>query len=240
MTLPTATLSPLHRPDGSASYSASGYTIVGAVNGPLEVMRRDELPEEATLEVNIRPSAGVGTPKERHLETLLHTLLRRVLLVHSFPRTLIQLTLQVTHTPEPGPLRYALNPHSVLPVLPVLLQTALLTLIAASLPLATTYTTTTVAVLRDGTLVVPTEGTDLGGAKSLHVFVFAADGGLMLVESEGGFDVEEWAEAKDVAQQWCVRPEGDMEVEGAGQGRVWLEHVVRKKVERESRWRVAA
>jgi exosome complex component RRP46 len=52
---------PLHQADGSATYSAHEYTVVGAVNGPLEVQRRDELPEEAAIEVNIRPAIGVGS-----------------------------------------------------------------------------------------------------------------------------------------------------------------------------------
>lgn len=35
--------------------------MIGAVNGPIEVQRRDELPEEAAIEVNIRPAVGVGS-----------------------------------------------------------------------------------------------------------------------------------------------------------------------------------
>jgi exosome complex component RRP46 len=55
-----ADFDPLYRADGSAQYSAAGYSIVGSINGPIEVQRRDELPEEAAIEVNIRPAAGVG------------------------------------------------------------------------------------------------------------------------------------------------------------------------------------
>ena len=55
-----ATLSPLHRADGSAKYSQIGYSVIAAVNGPIEVQRRDELPEEAAVDVAIRPAAGVG------------------------------------------------------------------------------------------------------------------------------------------------------------------------------------
>jgi hypothetical protein len=58
---PDALLSHLHRADGSATYSQNGYTIIGAVNGPIEVLRKDELPSEATVEVNIRPAVGVGS-----------------------------------------------------------------------------------------------------------------------------------------------------------------------------------
>lgn len=59
---PTAILSHLHRADGSATFSQNGYTVIGAVNGPLEVQRRDELPEEAVVDVIVRPAAGVGGP----------------------------------------------------------------------------------------------------------------------------------------------------------------------------------
>lgn len=57
---PTVLLSHLHRTDGSATFSQNGYTVIGAVNGPIEVQRRDELPEEAAIDVIVRPAAGVG------------------------------------------------------------------------------------------------------------------------------------------------------------------------------------
>jgi exosome complex component RRP46 len=53
-------LNTLDGPDGSATYNSNGYTVIAAVNGPIEVSRRDEMPEEATLEVNVRPAIGVG------------------------------------------------------------------------------------------------------------------------------------------------------------------------------------
>jgi len=62
---PKASLSHLHRTDGSATFSENGYTVVCAVNGPLEVGRRDELPEEAAIDVIVRPAAGVGSMYHR-------------------------------------------------------------------------------------------------------------------------------------------------------------------------------
>ena len=53
-------LSLLHRADGSATCSQNGYSVIAAVNGPMDVQRRDELPEEATVDVAVRPAAGVG------------------------------------------------------------------------------------------------------------------------------------------------------------------------------------
>ena len=53
-------LSPLSRADGSAQYSYNGYSILSAVNGPMEAQRREELPEEAVVDVTIRPATGVA------------------------------------------------------------------------------------------------------------------------------------------------------------------------------------
>jgi hypothetical protein len=96
---PSAILSHLHSTDGSATFSQNGYTIIGAVNGPIEVQRRDELPEEAAIDVIVRPAAGVGTTRERHLESIIERTLRQIVLISNFPRTLIQVTLQVASTP---------------------------------------------------------------------------------------------------------------------------------------------
>ena len=39
----------LLRADGSADFSSKLFTVLAAVNGPVEVQRRDELPEEAAV-----------------------------------------------------------------------------------------------------------------------------------------------------------------------------------------------
>lgn len=98
-TEPVALLSHLHKTDGSATFSQNGYTIIGAVNGPIEVQRRDELPEEAAIEVIVRPAAGVGSTREKQLESIIEKTLRQIILINNFPRTLIQVTLQVTSSP---------------------------------------------------------------------------------------------------------------------------------------------
>jgi exosome complex component RRP46 len=111
-TEPSAILSHLYRTDGSATFTQNGYTIIGAVNGPIEVQRRDELPEEAAIDVIVRPAAGVGTTRERHLESILERTLRPIVLVQNFPRTLIQVTLQVTDTPGDDSVTSKVNQSS--------------------------------------------------------------------------------------------------------------------------------
>ena len=54
-------LSSLNRADGSASCSRNGYSVVCAINGPVEVQRREEMPEEAVVDVVIRPAYGIGS-----------------------------------------------------------------------------------------------------------------------------------------------------------------------------------
>ena len=97
----TASLSNLSRPDGSASYKCptTGYDVLGAVNAPVELpARRDALkPEEATVEVFVKPgnaTAGVG---ERYVEGILRSVLGKVILgrERGFPRRGIVITLAI-------------------------------------------------------------------------------------------------------------------------------------------------
>ncbi|KAF2104433.1 hypothetical protein NA57DRAFT_70638 [Rhizodiscina lignyota] len=252
MAVPEATLSHLNRADGSATYSSNGYTVVGAVNGPIEVQRRDELPEEAAIEVNIRPAVGVGSTKERYLESILQSTLRRIILTHTFPRTLIQLTLQVVNTPAPFDCPFTSSP---LPLLPALLETAMLALLSASLPLASTYTSVGLALAMpspvkkkaslSATAIMPIDDKALEQASSIHVFAFTADGDLLVAESEGLFAPEYWEHAYDRALELCIgskdgRAEGEMVVEGEPEDRnesQWLRSVMQEKAEQEQRWK---
>lgn len=62
---PSAELGILKGADGSASFSSNGISVLASVNGPLEVQRRDEIPDEAAIEVVVRPAAGVGSKVSR-------------------------------------------------------------------------------------------------------------------------------------------------------------------------------
>ncbi|KAF2809050.1 uncharacterized protein BDZ99DRAFT_477528 [Mytilinidion resinicola] len=242
---PQALLSPLHQADGSATYSANGYSVIGAVNGPVEVSRRDELPEEAAIEVIVRPAAGVGSPRERHLESLLRTTLQHIILTRAHPRTLIQLTLQITSLPdeESAGDGSALS-YSSLPLLPPLLTTALLALLSASIPLSTTLAAALVAISATGKIKCAPTAAEMvragPGVSSLHVFAFSAGRALVLAESEGDFEFGAWEEACAVAEEACCERVAGMEVDGeAGNGQAFLRGVVEGKVGREMRWRMA-
>jgi hypothetical protein len=98
---PNASLSPLSRSDGSATYNcpATGVQILGSVTGPVELPgRRDaQRPEDATLEVLVKPGTAQSAVGERHAEGILRTLLSRVVLGREkgFPRRGVVITLVI-------------------------------------------------------------------------------------------------------------------------------------------------
>lgn len=256
MISPSAQLDSLPKADGSATYSYNGYTIVGSVNGPIEVQRRDELPEEATLEIHIRPAIGIGGVRERHLESLLHATLGAIILTQTHPRTLIQITLQITAAPtETTCTSQAPHYTSYLSPLPALLQTALLAILSASIPLSATCTSTILAVGQAKDLIVDPSPAELRRATSVHVLTFSSNGELLLAQSEGEFDWDTWEAVYGDAERICwgsgkdetdaggdVRMRNGDEVEDhEGESRAGLggalRDVVREKVLRDLRWR---
>lgn len=264
---PSTTLTTLHNADGSSTVSLHNYTVTASVNGPIEVQRRDELPEEAALEINIRPASGVHSPREAHLETLVHSTLRSVILVERFPRTLIQVTLQVLAEPEEGRgWKYIPREAGGLMVLPALLQAGLMAVMDAGVPLETGYRSVlVVGVVRpsvpdsaslkeieergdrvvDVTFLSPSAEYDLSRMLSLHVFSFATDGKMLFCESGGSFSFETWERAREVAEKACsvARAKGvdPMAVDGGNGGEQDdILKAVTEKVMKENRWRMAS
>lgn len=239
----TTTLAALHRADGSASYTHGGYTILSAVNGPIEVQRRDEIPDEAAIEVNVRPAVGVGGPRERHIETLLHAALRTVILTHQYPRSLIQITLQILSTPEDS------SPQSTshISFLAPLLNAAVPALLHAGVPMSHVPVAGTCCVSRDGEVETHPSPRAIAQAKSVHVFAFTSPGERMLMaESEGEFSKEEWRSAGEVVRKACLgsneggRGENGMVVDSSAQQQSVLDHVrraVEVKVAGDEKWR---
>ncbi|KAH7417340.1 hypothetical protein BKA64DRAFT_702115 [Cadophora sp. MPI-SDFR-AT-0126] len=266
---PTAILSHVHRTDGSATFSQNGYTVIGAVNGPLEIQRRDELPEEAAIDLIVRPAAGVGGlepssehicliaviltlrvlgTRERHLESILQSTLRQIVLIHNFPRTLIQITLQITSIPEIDTAGSKLTQAgSNLPILPTLLQTAVLALLSASIPLSMSLTSTFLALASDGShrrVIVNPTLLESQAASSVHVMAFTSHGDLVVAESEGDFTLKDWEALHDAAKEICCddsSTSGDMGDEGMGEKNesllMFVKSTLEDKIERDLHWK---
>ncbi|KAI1336816.1 hypothetical protein F5Y15DRAFT_195730 [Xylariaceae sp. FL0016] len=183
-TEPEALLSHLRKADGSATFSYAGYTVIGAVNGPIEIQRRDELPEEAAVDVIVRPAAGVGGTRERHLETILHDALRQIILVNNFPRTLIQIILQVTVAPQ--------NEYANTKVVQANL--------VGKQALCEEYI---MPEGKDRNIISNPTAREITQCQSYHVFAFTSHNELLLAESEGSFNMKEWDDVYATAQHQC-------------------------------------
>lgn len=86
------------------------------------------------------------------------------------------------------------------------MQTAVLALLSACVPMATTAAAAVVAVVSEGSaprLVVDPSPRELQTADSAHVFAFTAHGQLLLAESQGDFAMAEWEDAHAAAKKIC-------------------------------------
>ncbi|KAK4160945.1 exosome complex component RRP46 [Cladorrhinum sp. PSN259] len=204
---PEAALGVLPRADGSAKYSHAGYTVTASVNGPIEAQRKDENPYQAHVDVVVRPAAGVGGTRERHLESILQSSLAHIILVKNFPRSLIQIVLQVEDTPENDYVNTKLVQGNLnFAIMPALFQTAVLALLSAGVPMKATAAATAVAVvLQDGVkkTVIDPSPREIEIAQSVHVLAFTSHDELLLAESEGDFTVKEWDDVYVAAKKVC-------------------------------------
>ncbi|KAL4778486.1 hypothetical protein BJX76DRAFT_362688 [Aspergillus varians] len=200
---PIAALHPLDRADGSASYKcpSTGSNILGSVNAPIELPgRRDTLkPEEATIEVFVKPGTAAGGVGERYVEGILRGTLGRLILGREkgYPRRGVVLTLAIVGGDIVG------RGESYLPLLPALLHTATLALLSASVPLSVTLSATVLAVNSSREIIREPSTKDAAGFSSLHVLAFTSKGHLLLNESEGTFDFDTWEEVYERALAIC-------------------------------------
>lgn len=227
---------PLQRADGSASYSDDLYTILAGVNGPIEVQRRDELYEEAAIEVNLRAASGVGGPRERWLESTVTSVIRSVLLVHLHPRTLIQVTLQVTKQPVDLRLKSGARDISVLPAL---VNASFLALVDGGLPLETSMSSVLGVVSAAGEITLRPTEKELALCRGIHALAYSGRGELLLTESSGGIELEAWEEIVEAAQHACQASLASLgeDDEMAGEDAAYLRNELVERAKLGGEWR---
>ncbi|KAK5115363.1 hypothetical protein LTR62_001563 [Meristemomyces frigidus] len=229
---------PLHRADGSATYSNNLYSVLAAANGPVEVQRRDELPEEAAIEVNVRPLSGIGGPRERWLESVLAAVLKSILLVHMHPRTLVQVTLQITKAPT---VRVGGTVNDV-SLLPSLVNAAFLAVVDAGLPLDSTVTAILLSASSTGEVLEQQSEKQLASSKRVHAFAYNHRAEMLLNESAGDFTWSEWEEVADKAEKMCSRAmvpmTGDEQMaNGTAESSPWLRLELEQRAQAAVAWR---
>ena len=129
-------------------------------------------------------------------------------------------------------------------MLPALLNVACLALLSASIPLNVTLTATIVAVSSNGDTLTKASPAQLEAATSIHVFAFSSHGDLLVVESEGSFDMDSWESVARAARKSCCRGEQEQEVYTQGKTagtpaslEQQMRNAVEAKVARDESWR---
>ena len=116
------------------------------------------------------------------------------------------------------------------------MQTAILALISAAVPMKTTAVATAAAILP----FIPEPVFDpsprqVEQARSVHVFGFTRQGALLLSESEGLFTQEDWDTVHDRAREVCTekaRRDGvDMVLDDTGHGQRNMAAFIRQEAE---------
>lgn len=102
-----------------------------------------------------------------------------------------------------------------LPIIPALLQAAVLALLSAAIPLRATATCTVIAVVAgsdgeaESNLILDPSPREAEGARSVHALAFTSGDRLILAESEGHFTMQEWADVHAKALKICCEPVRD-------------------------------
>lgn len=130
-----------------------------------------------------------------------------------------------------------------MPILPSLLQTSILTLLSASIPLSMTLSSVLLAITPDGILRNPTIQ-EYQSADSVHVLAFASHGELLVAESEGNFTMDEWNEIYAVGRRICTDEtstkdamQDDTLEERAGGMMTFVKSVLEEKVNQDLNWK---
>lgn len=140
-----------------------------------------------------------------------------------------------------------LTSNKNLPILPALLQTAVLALLSASLPLAKTVNSAFLALTSDGShRIILSNPTILQSesADSVHVLALTSHGDLLLAESEGCFSLQDWDAVYEAAKTTCCedsKPDVDYSMQGDefdGSGMMsFVKTVLQTKVATDLHWK---
>ncbi|EPY50569.1 exosome subunit Rrp46 [Schizosaccharomyces cryophilus OY26] len=99
----------LTQSDGSSEWKQGSTRVICNVNGPIEIKIRDEKLNKASVEVLVQPMNGASETLERMLSNRISSLLEDAIYLTTYPRTLIQVSIQVVEGNSQDTLAAAIN-----------------------------------------------------------------------------------------------------------------------------------
>lgn len=103
-------------------------------------------------------------------------------------------------------------------IIPALLQTAVLSLLSAAVPIRSTAASVVAATVTaaDGkttNVIIDPSPRQVEQSRSVHAFAFTSHEELLLAESEGDFTMTEWDDVYATAKLICCKPPPDQEID---------------------------
>ncbi|RCK67130.1 Exosome complex component RRP46 [Candida viswanathii] len=178
--------STLPNADGSAELTIGGTKVITSISGPIEPKLRQELPNQSSLEIIVRPATGLPTTREKLIEDKLRSVLQSVIISYKYPRQLIQIVVQFARTDEAA--EFNVNE------LNAAINSCYFALIDADVALYSSFATMVVA-MNLGNLIREPSGDVLETSESFHLVCFTILDGhankLLMLESQGEFTEQE-------------------------------------------------
>ena len=168
----------------------------------------------------------------------MHSTFRDVILTQAHPGTLIQLTLQILTTSssheDPSSGGIPLQSDSIIPVLPHLVNAGMFAILDANIPSQKICAATGVSLVSQranaSQIIV---GSSHEAPVPPHAFVFSSQSEMLLAESEGACNVEQWQECARVAEEACTGVDGSEHTGLLG----FMREVVGRKIAARTKWR---
>ena len=150
-------------------------------------------------------------------------MLQNIIRVRDYPRTLIEVILQVTGAPNRdmtssrAPQAATVSFHlfrtlvhketyyvsQCLELLPPLVNAAMLALLSSTVSLYKTVTSLALVIDHQGDIKSNPTPSDIERAGSIHALAFSSHQELLMIESEGAFDTKQWERLEHTARHLC-------------------------------------
>lgn len=181
--------------------------LITSINGPIEPKQRQELPNRASLEINIYPSIGLSTTKEKLLENKLRSILQNNIIInYKYPRQLIQISIQFlisnnnSNSNSSNSSSTSNGMMTNLFDLNALINCCYFALIDANIAMNYSFVSIIIIIDHQGNLIIPFEineyeyenENDLQDYDSIHLCCYSIIQNkvdkLLLLESQGNFN----------------------------------------------------
>jgi len=178
----------LQKSDGSVSFQHGDTRVFCGVCGPAEVQVNKEKVDQATLNCVFKPKVGLAGVKEKRIEDVVRKTCEQVVLIKLFPRSAIQIVMQLMH--DGGSL------------LSTLINGACMALVHAGVPMKGMVASVCCMLTKDGTVVVdPTTEEEKNSRCAMTLSFESKELKLISSHTTGSFTMEEYFKCLELCRQ---------------------------------------